>query len=197
MGIATSRVETSYRQGRRMVYVHWSWYVACAMIYCWTVRTDGLGDGLECNMAYTASDIADFFIWRANTGEEFGENISNLKLQKLVYYAQGFSLALNGRPLFHDAIEAWAHGPVVRTLYFKHREHGAGAIPTPEDFSVETMDQETLDLLEEVYSVYGQYSAWALRNMTHDEFPWKNTPMNGVIPQEQMRMFFQTQLTDG
>lgn len=147
-------------------------------------------------MVYNASDIANYFIWCANTGEEFGENISNLKLQKLVYYAQGFSLALNGRPLFHDAIEAWAHGPVVRSLYYKYREYGADALPTPEDFSVETIDQETRDLLEEVYSVYGQYSAWALRNLTHDEPPWQETRQNGVISLEKMQAFFQTQLAD-
>lgn len=145
---------------------------------------------------YNASDIANYFIWRANTDEEFGDNISNLKLQKLIYYAQGFSLAWHQRPLFNEPIEAWAHGPVVHPLYQQYRQYGAGAIPTPEGFNPEIIDPETRDLLEEVYSVYGQYSAWGLRNLTHEEPPWKDTPQSEVIPLEKMATFFATQLTD-
>ncbi len=68
-------------------------------------------------MHYDVSDIANYFIWRVNAHEEFGENITNLQLQKLLYYAQGFNVAWYGRPLFLQPIEAWVHGPVVRDLY--------------------------------------------------------------------------------
>lgn len=149
-------------------------------------------------MVYPVNDIADYFIWRANQDEDLGENISNLKLQKLVYYAQGFSLAIRNQPLFDAPIEAWKHGPVIHTLWQRHRQHGAGAIPTPDDFDPEQLDfdQDTRDLLEDVYSVYGQYSAWGLRNLTHDEPPWKDTPAQSVISHEKMRAYFVTQLID-
>ena len=145
---------------------------------------------------YKASDIANYFIWRANADEEIGENITNLKLQKLVYYAQGFSVAWHGHPLFEEPIQAWAHGPVVPSLYFEYCQLGAGAIPTPNDFDPDGIDLKTRELLEEVYSVYGQYSAWGLRNLTHEEPPWKDTPLNGTIPLDKMADFFDKQLTN-
>ncbi|MDP9363220.1 MAG: DUF4065 domain-containing protein [Chloroflexota bacterium] len=148
-------------------------------------------------MPSTAADVANYFIWRANADEEYGENITNLKLQKLVYYAQGFHLAWYGEPLFPEPIEAWAHGPVVRPLYFEYQRHGANPLQTPEGFDPGTIDERTRQLLEEVYQVYGQYSAWALRNLTHEEAPWKDTPRNAAIPHEAMRTFFADQLTVG
>jgi len=148
-------------------------------------------------MSYSASDIANYFVWLANEHEEYGENITNLKLQKLVYYAQGFSLAWNNKPLFADPIVAWMHGPVVINLYGKFKHLGAGAIPTPEDFSPEAIDPDTRQLLKKVYDVYGQFSAWGLRNLTHDEAPWKDTDLNAEIPLRTMHDFFTTHLTDG
>lgn len=148
-------------------------------------------------MTYTVDLIANYFIWRANADEEFGDNITNLKLQKLIYYAQGFSLALNNKPVFNEQIKAWNHGPVAPSLYAKFKEFGANPIPTPECFDPERIDLETRGLLEDVYSVYGQYSAWGLRNLTHEEPPWKDTSTGGVISREKMRRFFITQVTNG
>lgn len=142
-----------------------------------------------------AADVANCFICRANADAEFGDNITNLKLQKLVYYAQGFHLAWHGTPLFLDPIEAWAHGPVVRQLYFQYQAFGANPIPTPEGFDPGSIDEQTRELLEEVYGVYGQYSAWGLRNLTHEEPPWKDTPANQVIPVEAMQRYFASTLT--
>ena len=70
-------------------------------------------------------DVAQYFL--AQMDEDAGDLISNLKLQKLVYYAQGFALALHGRPLFRERVEAWTHGaPVVPELYVEdaHPSHG-------------------------------------------------------------------------
>jgi len=62
----------------------------------------------------TCHDVARYFLTLMS--EENGDLISNLKLQKLVYYAQGSSLALWGNPLFSEKIEAWLHGPVIPVL---------------------------------------------------------------------------------
>ena len=133
--------------------------------------------------ALTAQDVADFFL--ASVDESSGDNISNLKLQKLVYYAQAFHLAINdGRPLFGDPIVAWEHGPVVRSLYRRYKEHGAGAIPPPESFDASKFDQETVELLNEVNQVYGQFSPLKLRAMTSEEPPWRLTPLNSEISQK-------------
>ena len=56
-------------------------------------------------------DVAQYFLAKAD--EDAGDLMSNLKLQKLVYYAQGFALVLLEKPLFPERIEAWIHGPVV------------------------------------------------------------------------------------
>jgi uncharacterized phage-associated protein len=62
-------------------------------------------------------EVANYFIWLAN---ETGSFLSNLKLQKLVYYAQAWHLALEESPLFEEDFEAWIHGPVLPTLYQKY-----------------------------------------------------------------------------
>ena len=59
-------------------------------------------------------DVAAYIL--AKQDDDSGDLISNLKLQKLAYYAQGFCLAMHGRPLFPEAIKAWKHGPVVSEL---------------------------------------------------------------------------------
>src|SRR5579863_3866825 len=107
-------------------------------------------------------DVARYFL--SLTDEDAGDLISNLKLQKLVYYAQGFHLAIFGAPLFPEDIYAWNHGPVVPSLYREYRRFGAGAIPSPTDLDDELYDDHARKFLDEVYSVYGQFSAWKLRN---------------------------------
>jgi uncharacterized phage-associated protein len=142
----------------------------------------------------SASKIAKYFLAHSCDREE-GDLISNLKLQKLLYYAQGFSVALLGHPLFAERIEAWTHGPVVPSVYREYSHYGAGAIPEPSDFDLDNYDEETKALLDEVYSVYGQYSAWKLANMTHVEPPWKDAYRRGPsseISLDSLRDYFST-----
>jgi uncharacterized phage-associated protein len=105
--------------------------------------------------------------------EDAGELISNLKLQKLLYYAQGFHLALFGVPLFSDRIKAWRYGPVVPDVWHRYKEADWGPIEKPADFDFGRYDPQTRELLDEVNRVYGQFSAAKLRDMTHEEPPWR------------------------
>jgi uncharacterized phage-associated protein len=143
----------------------------------------------------TAQEVADYFL--ASVDSEVGDNLSNLKLQKLLYYAQGFHLALHGTPLFGDPIQAWAHGPVVPSVYHRYKAHGSGAIPGPSSFDPDRYDGEVRSLLDEILQVYGQFSAWKLRDMTHVEPPWAETELNRVISHDAMRDYFQTLVIDG
>lgn len=136
----------------------------------------------------TAKQVAEFFL--TVTDSEVGDLISNLKLQKLVYYAQGFHLAMYNKPFFEEPILAWEHGPVVESLYHEYKEHGSNGIPSPENFEIEIFNPDQIELLKEVYDVYGQFSAWKLRNMTHSERPWIETQKNKPISQELMTEFF-------
>ena len=138
--------------------------------------------------------VAAYFLNKANS-DDAGDLISNLKLQKLVYYAQGFSLAIFDRALFSEEIDAWQHGPVVPDLYHRFKAFGSGAIETPAEFEPESLSADEQGLLDEVYDVYGQFSAWKLRNMTHDEPPWKEAVKTGsFISQQSMAEYFKTQL---
>jgi uncharacterized phage-associated protein len=133
--------------------------------------------------------VAEYFL--ASVDEDAGDSITNLKLQKLLYYAQGFHLAIYDKPLFWESIKKWAHGPVVPQAYHAYKEYGSQAIPVtqinPHDYS----EQET-ELLNEIYSVYGQFSATKLRSMTHQEPPWADAPDNGEISHVSMKKFFKT-----
>ncbi|MBI4187360.1 MAG: SocA family protein [Chloroflexi bacterium] len=137
----------------------------------------------------SASDVAVYFL--SLVDEDEGDFISNLKLQKLLYYAQGFHLAMFDEPLFDETIEAWAHGPVVRRVYSEYADFGANPIPRPAN--LEPLGKDTEDFLNEIYGVFGQYSAWKLREMTHDEPPWKDSYRVGksrIISHAAMKTYF-------
>lgn len=161
----------------------------------------------------TAEQVADYFLRLVD--EDAGDSISNLKLQKLVYYAQAWHLAIAGKPLFDDPIHAWAHGPVVPSLYQKYRDFGwkpiheplwePAALPRPDE-TVE-MEEETESVLNEVWEAYGQYSAKRLEEITHSEDPWKNARArrdcapsdrcDEVITREDMKAYYAPQVVRG
>lgn len=139
-------------------------------------------------------DTVNYFLFKARDND--GESITNLKLQKLLYYAQGFHLALLKRPLFSDQIEAWRHGPVCPNVYHEFKQYGSAPIfyNTDRDFS-EVFTNEQMDLLDEIYDVFGQYSAWKLRDMTHEEPTWINNEATvSEIPQAEMMEYFLTRV---
>ncbi len=117
-----------------------------------------------------AAKIAALYLLSKQDSEE--PDISNLKLLKLLYYAQGTCMALYGRPLFHEPIEAWFHGPVVPDVYHTYKVYGREPIPVSDEglaVDIPGADQAAMDF---AYGKWGQYSAWSLRNMSHQEQPW-------------------------
>jgi len=129
--------------------------------------------------------------------EDAGDSMTNLKLQKLVYYAQGFHLAVFGKPLFAERICAWEYGPVIPALYAALKGHGASpvSIIDLETFPHVRLEVDDKKLLREVNSVYGQFSAVRLMQMTHNEPPWKETARGSVISHDLMKRFFRTRLS--
>ena len=148
-------------------------------------------------MKYTAMDIANWFIWRDNIEnyDNEGDRISLLKLLKLLYYAEGCSLALGRGDLFSDKIVAWEHGPVVEEVY--RAFDNPYKLDCDDTNIIEKInnDKNTKELLEQVYQVFGAYTAWALRNKTHAETPWLNATGNGKylnheISRADMKSYF-------
>ncbi|MBW4650748.1 MAG: DUF4065 domain-containing protein [Kastovskya adunca ATA6-11-RM4] len=137
-------------------------------------------------------DIANYFIWIAN---ETGSFISNLKLQKLVYYAQAWHIALHNNPLFEEDFEAWVHGPVIPSLYQKYKSFGWQ--PISEDVAPE-LPNDVFQFLDEVAEEYFACDAYELEQMTHAEDPWNcargdlapDEPSNEVIKKKWMKEFY-------
>ncbi len=93
-----------------------------------------------------------------------------MKLQKLVYYAQAWSLVWDERPLFPERIEAWANGPVVPALYGEHRgQFEVGSIERGDPAALTDAERATVDA---VLAGYGARSSQWLSDLTHSESPW-------------------------
>lgn len=103
-------------------------------------------------------------------------DITPLALQKLLYYAQGFFKAFTGDYLFHNNCEAWVHGPVYRSIYYKYKNYGYTPI---EEGSLEYTNIELTrvekEILDSVIRNFGCYSGKVLERMTHAEMPWSHT----------------------
>ncbi|MGB0664202.1 MAG: Panacea domain-containing protein [Pontibacterium sp.] len=141
----------------------------------------------------TLQDVAQCFLYL--DGANDGDGISNLKLQKLAYYAQGFYSAIFNKPLFPEDIAAWTHGPVVPELYHQYKQFGSNPIPPINALDTHSLTKDEFELIEEVYEVFGQYSAWKLRNMTHEEPPWIDYEAEAsVIPQKAITDYFKTRI---
>jgi len=114
--------------------------------------------------------VACFFLAKAYREGGF-ETLTNLKLQKLLYYSQCLYLALYDEPLFADEMQAWRYGPVCPPAYrfyttFEAEQRPYASLEPPK------LTPEKREVLEEVWQYFSPYSAWGLSGMTHQEFPW-------------------------
>lgn len=126
---------------------------------------------------YSASEIGEYFLLLSNNSNK---SITNKKLQKLLYYAQAWSMTLKDEPLFNDKIEAWVHGPAIRSVYQEYRKFGFS--PIVKDINQKDVAQIKgfcEELLKDVWKVYGKYDADYLELLTHNESPWQEA-RNGV-----------------
>ena len=140
-----------------------------------------------------ANDVADLFLSWANRD---GDLLSNLKLQKLIYYAQAWYLANHKKPLFADEIEAWELGPVIPELYRRFKKFKNNPIRYVETGLEESkFTKKELKYLQDFYLDFIDYSAHTLVSATHNEPPWKETPLNGVISTRSMQQYYSSLIT--
>lgn len=121
----------------------------------------------------TLDDCTDYIITKTSDDGA----LSLLKLHKLVYYAQAWRLALQGKRLFDGKFEAWVHGPVSRPLYRRFAgQKYLYSVMTANDvkpgFKMESLDAEERVHIDEVLEVYAGLSGTQLEMMTHEEDPW-------------------------
>ncbi len=162
---------------------------------------------------YTAQEIAKWFLYKnyaeqkqkvaANDDYEVYEGITHLKLQKLLYNAQGVCLAITGNKLFDDDLEAWDHGPVIRNVYDTYCVFGRNPIiipDTPENNEIVSKienDVEIRDILEMVYDSFSIYTAWQLREMSHKKnSPWDKTEKNQIIDVNVIKEYFEKEVVE-
>ena len=156
---------------------------------------------------FDARAVANYFLELADNE---GQTLDPMKIQKLVYLAHGWSLALLGKPLITDKVEAWQYGPVIRSLYSAFADCGSGPITHPAlvradgsfmlgparlDGIGSPWNADIKGLLDEVWRVYGSYTGIQLSNYTHQEdSPWARTWQPGVkslvISDETIKKYF-------
>lgn len=147
---------------------------------------------------YKAIDIARWFIARnlRDVNNEEDERMTLLKLLKLLYYAEGCSLALDDKSLYDERIIAWEHGPVVEEVWRSFDDaYNLYVNDTDMSGSLSKISESDKELLEDVYTVFGKYTASGLRNKTHGESPWLDATHNGrifntEIPRSAIKSYF-------
>lgn len=147
-------------------------------------------------MTADVNDVASAVVARVGRMEA-------MKLQKLLYYAQAWHLALTDEPLFDDEIQAWSYGPVVRTLFAQHANRR-----WVNDWSrgdEDRMDDTDIAIVALVCDAYGNLSGDELSSMTHAEMPWRmarrglpeNARSSEPVSHDSMRTFYRTRTLCG
>jgi uncharacterized phage-associated protein len=127
-------------------------------------------------------------------------DVTHLKLQKLAFYAYAVALAGGLEQAFNGEIEfeAWQHGPVSRSIWEQYRHYEDNPIAKPKELAVR-YDAELVSVLQDVLTVYGPLSPWALRNQSHLETPWKELvgKKPPIFKKEVLRQYFEKKFSVG
>ena len=139
----------------------------------------------------TVFDVAKYILQKTGT-------ITTMKLQKLVYYCQAWSLGWDGVPLFDDEFEAWANGPVSPDLFARHR----GRFVVDSNFLNDILDydfgSDAIETMDSVLEFYGDKEPQWLSELTHKEAPWKEArvgipvgvPCSNIITKDSMQQYY-------
>lgn len=124
--------------------------------------------------------------------------MTTMKLQKLVYYCQAWSLAWDERPLFNEDFQAWDNGPVCRDLYDKHRGLFVVGKKFLNDTSKHKFSDQELETIDAVLDYYGDKEPHWLIELTHKESPWREarkgcpagTRCTNIITKDSMQQYY-------
>jgi uncharacterized phage-associated protein len=165
----------------------------------WTAahRTEG-GDVITPDFSYNLdSDVVARYFLALDDGRE-EPDVTHLKLQKLLYLAQANFLASTGHRLMNSAVEAFDHGPVVYDVYRTYTQCGKDIIVANHrpDFDANEIPADARQFVAEVWNHYKDWTASALRQLTHEQDPWLDHHVEGsyrkVIPDESMVEYFRS-----
>jgi uncharacterized phage-associated protein len=166
---------------------------------CYTTCTSDLKQcAKEVKLMADIFDFANFFIDLSLHNEE--DPMTNLRLNKLLYFAQGCSLAKRNKPLFDDDIQAWTYGPVIPAVYHCFKSYKKEPIDRVyRSYDPSVFSDEEFDLLLDVAREFGKFTSPTLVNISHSHSgPWHkvfdNNP-GGEIKKEDIKKYFQTDLS--
>jgi uncharacterized phage-associated protein len=131
-----------------------------------------LGEKVENNLS--AIDVASYILQKMGP-------MTTMKLQKLIYYCQAWSLVWDEQPLFIEQIEAWANGPVVWEVFNLHRNR---FIIQKMEGAADKLSQTQKETVDAVLKYYGDKSSQWLTDLTHKEEPWRKA-REGLLPGER------------
>lgn len=138
----------------------------------------------------TAINVAELFLSWSNKD---GDLITNLKIQKLLYYTQAWHLVNFETPIFKDQIRAWVFGPVIPSVYHELKKFGQAPIQYDTNGKEQTaFTDEQLEYLKLLYDKFFGFSAYELVNMSHNEEPWKIAykSSNRTISHKSMKEYY-------
>jgi uncharacterized phage-associated protein len=147
----------------------------------------------------SAQDVADYIIWSSH---ESGSFISNLKLQKLLYYVQAWHLAVFRRPLFSGKFQSWVRGPAIPEIYQRYQGYQWRNID--EEVEPPDLDSRIVDFMEEVLKEYGHLDARHLERLACREDPWLaahgdipiDEPSTATIDEQAMGDYYRRRLSE-
>ncbi len=156
-------------------------------------------------MTHSGAAIANEFMKRAQAE---GRQLTHMHLQKLVYIAHGWNLAVNNEPLVDEPFEAWDYGPVLPSLYRALKKYGSGTVqhwirrgddtPYLDDdgdvFTTRLLPSEE-DIVDQIWSEFKAFKAFQLSALTHkDRSPWKRIydreGQSAPIPDNDIQDYF-------
>ncbi|SCH46168.1 Uncharacterized phage-associated protein [uncultured Clostridium sp.] len=159
-------------------------------------------------MGYNVLDVCRYVI---NYSNKHDYGISNLKLQKVLYFIQAYFLTnkKSHTPCFNEKIEAWDFGPVVPEAYHEYKQYGSGDIPTIKSYILfdneniwnskrvlcndDVITNEDKNLIDKVVDKFSDYSATDLVSLTHRQSPWIDVYVphqNNEITLDAIRKYF-------
>jgi uncharacterized phage-associated protein len=149
--------------------------------------------------APTVHDVARYILARQDPASE---PITNKKLQKLLYLAQGTTLAMLHRVLWDTSalgarVTAWKQGPVVPDLWREYKASRWNPLPIPDGVDPQTIDPVARAIIDDVLNTYGRWTADQLAKLTHEHEPWAKAwekaqvnPNDDLISEPDMKAFF-------
>ena len=147
------------------------------------------------NSTATAIDIAKYIVY---SFQNVGDYISNMKLQKLLYYIQGWHLAIYNTAAFDEKLEAWELGAVQPEVYYKYKKYEFR--PITEDVEEPILDENLVELIDKILDEYGGETGFALHQLMQEEKAWLNAykkkGFRNEIKKSAIKKFFKIKQED-